>query len=178
MIEAKLDPILEHLTEELASLRTSRATPLLVENIMVEAYQTTMPLRQLASLSVPDATSVIIRPFDKTTLKLIELAIRQSELGLNPTNEGEQLRLVVPPLTEERRTELTRLVKSMAEAARVAIRRVREETIKDIRQRQRDGELSEDERFAQEKEIQQSVDEAIGSVDRTASEKEKALTII
>lgn len=178
MNDLDLQSIVEHLRDELATIRTNRATPMLVEKIMVEAYQSQLPINQVATIQTVDATSLLIRPFDKGTIKAIEEAIRASDLGLNPTNEGEQLRLSVPPLTAERRNELIKVVGQKAEAARVRARQIRDERMKDIRAREKSGDLSEDQRFSEEKNIQKMIDETVNEIDATAQEKEKALTTV
>lgn len=176
MIDTQLTSVINHLHDELATLRTNRATPMLVEKIQVEAYQTRMPINQLATIQAPDATSLIIKPFDKSTIKQIEEAIQTSDLGLNPTNEGEQLRISIPPLTAERRNELIKVVGQKSEAARISIRQLRDESMKEIRAKEKAGDLSEDQRFAEEKTLQKKIDDAVATIDAAAEEKESELT--
>lgn len=159
-LEKEFDNVFSHLKEELSKLRTGRATPTLVESLKVEYYGTKTPLNQLASISSPDAKTIIIQPWDTNAAKEIEKAIHNSSLGLNPVNEGKLLRIIVPPLTEERRDELTKLVTEKIEESKVRIRTIREEHMKKMQKEEDDGVLREDDYFKGQKKLQESVDEA------------------
>ena len=140
----RMDSAVQHARQQFASVRTGRASPALFERFIVEYYGTEVPLQQLASFSVPEAQLLVISPFDKGSIAAIERAIIQADLGLNPSNDGNVVRLTFPPLTEERRRELVRLVKQMAEEGRVAVRNTRRSGRHDIDQLSKDGDVSED----------------------------------
>ena len=145
----------QHTRQQFASVRTGRASPTLFERCLVEYYGAEVPLQQLASFSVPEAQLLVISPFDKGSISAIERAIIQADLGLNPSNDGNVVRLTFPPLTEERRRELVRLVKQMAEEGRVAIRNNRRSRRHEIDQLSKDGDISEDIAARAEKELDQ-----------------------
>lgn len=166
---------LEHLLSELATVRTGRANPSLVENVLVDSYGTNTPLQQLATISVPDAQSIVIQPWDKNVLKDIEKAIQNSQLGLNPVNEGEIIRLPIPPLTEDRRKELSKIVNQKVEDSRVSIRNIREDTWRIIKDQKASGEISEDDMYTQQKDLQKVVDEFNSKVKNIGEEKEKEI---
>ena len=138
---------------EFGSIRTGRAAPALVEKIPVEYYGSDVPLQQLAGFSVPEARMLVIAPFDKGAMAAIEKAIRQSDLGLNPSNDGNNIRLSFPPLTAERRKEYVKVVKGMAEDGRIALRNLRRSGRQELESFEKDGELSEDELTRAEKEL-------------------------
>ncbi len=140
----RMDKAVGHTRHELAGVRTGRANPGLVEKLPVEYYGTTAPLQQLASFSVPEARMLVISPFDKGSMGAIERAIRDANLGLNPSNDGVQIRLAFPSLTEERRKEFVRMVRQKAEDGRNAIRNARRDARKDLESLQKDGDISED----------------------------------
>jgi ribosome recycling factor len=150
----------------------------LVEMIPVEAYSTTQPLRDLAQLSVPEPRQILIQPWDKSVAKDIEKAIQQSHLGVNPTNEGNSIRVVLPELTEERRKELTKVVGQHAEQARVAVRNVRESVIKQLKKLDEEGEISEDERYRGEQQLQKKIDELNSKIKEIAEGKEKEIMTV
>ena len=132
--EGKMKKSVESLRHHLATIRTGRASPALVEHLPVDAYGSSMPLNQLAGISVPEARLIVIQPYDASTMKAIEKAIQNSELGINPSNDGRVIRLAIPQLTEERRRELTKLVRSRVEESKVALRNIRRESLDDLRQ--------------------------------------------
>lgn len=171
----KFTDAIEHLKKELTHIRTGRANPSLVENIMVDYYGTKTPLNQMANISVPDPKSLVIQPWDANIIKEIEKAIQNSDLGLNPVNEGNQLRLPIPALTEERRKELAKVVGDKVETSKVTIRNIREEIWKELKEMKNDGKISEDDMFAQQKELQKEVDEKNKELKEIGESKEKEI---
>ena len=163
---------IQHLKNELKQIRTGRANPVLVVNLSIEYYGTKTPLQQLANINIPDPKSIIIQPWDKNSLKDIEKAIHDSPLGLNPINEGNTIRLPLPPLTEERRKELSKVVNEKVEQAKISIRNVREEIWKNIKEQKNDGKISEDEMYGQQKELQKKVEEHNDIIKKIGQEKE------
>ena len=151
-----IDGTLEHLESGLQSIRTGRAHPSMVESVIVDAYGVKTPLNQLANVSAPDALSLVVEPWDKSILPLLEKSIRDSDLGLSPINEGERIRLKLPQLTEERRKEIAKVVSERVEEAKIAVRNHREETLKALKR----AEMSEDEEERLKGEIQKLVDES------------------
>jgi ribosome recycling factor len=149
----KMEKALAHTRQEFASVRTGRATPALVERLPVEAYGEELPLQQLASFQVPEARQLLITPFDKSNIGAIEKALQQSDLGLMPSNDGNSIRLTFPPLTEERRKDLVKVVRHMAEEGRIAIRNARRDARKELEAAEKDGDMSEDELARAEKEL-------------------------
>ncbi len=166
---------LQALEEDLAGIRTGRANPALVEKLPVEYYGSPTPLQQLASIGVPEPRQLLIRPFDPSTLKNIERAIQVSDLGLTPNSDGKTIRLNLPPLTEERRHELVRIVKNRVEEARVAIRNVRRDSIRDLREFENEKLISEDDLRRGEEELQKITDEFIEDVNQTGERKENEI---
>ncbi len=163
------------LEEDLAGIRTGRAHPALVEKLPVEYYGVSTPLVQLATISVPEPRSILIRPFDGTTLKTIERSILASDLGLTPNNDGKQIRLNLPPLTEERRRDLVKLVHNRLEEGRIAIRNVRRDMIKDLREFEQEKMISEDELKKGEEELQKITDRLIQEINTVGEKKEKEI---
>jgi len=155
------------------SLRTGRATPALLDKVQVDYYGTLTPVNQLANITVPEARLILIQPWDKSVLTEIEKAIMKSDLGINPASDGEVIRLTIPPLTEERRIELVKLVKKKAEDGRVAIRNVRREANDDIKSTQKEGLISEDELKKAQDRVQKLTDRYIKEVEGLLAEKEK-----
>jgi ribosome recycling factor len=178
MNKEDLDNIIKHYQDDISTIRTNRATPMLIESIKVEAYGSLMPLNQLAAISAPESSQLLIQPFDQAVIKDIEKALLESDLGLTPTNEGKQLRISIPPLTEERRNEFIKLVNQKAENARVSVRQKRDEAMKLVRQQEKAGTISEDDRFGEEKSIQELVDNATKEINNLAQEKELDLKTI
>lgn len=171
----KLEKMIEHLKSELASLRTGRATPALVENLEVEYYGSKTPLKAVAAISVPEPRTLTIQPWDKNTIPAIEKAIQNSQLGLNPITDRDAIRLTIPQLTEERRKELTKLLGRHLEDARIQVRREREEILKEIDRKERAKEISEDEKFRQKSEVQKTVDEINKKIEVAGAAKEKEI---
>lgn len=175
--ESRMKGAVQSLDEDLSAIRTGRANPALIEKLPVEYYGVPTPLIQLASISVPEPRSLLIRPFDATAnmLKAIERAILTSDLGLTPNNDGKAIRLNLPPLTEDRRRDLVKVVHHRVEEARVAIRNVRRDIVKDMREFENEKMISEDDRKRGEEEIQKMTDRYIEIVDKTGERKEKEI---
>jgi ribosome recycling factor len=163
------------LEEDLSGIRTGRASPALVERLLVDYYGNPTPLRQLASIGVPEPRTLLIRPFDASTLGAIERAILASDLGLTPNSDGKNIRLNLPHLTEERRQELVRVVNNRVEEARVAVRNVRRDLIKDLREFENEKMISEDERMRGEEELQKITDRYIEDINAVGERKEKEI---
>ncbi len=169
---------INHLHKELDSIRTGRASSNLVESLTVDYYGTQTPLSQMASISVPDPSSIVVQPWDKAVIKDVEKAIRNSDLGINPVVDGEIIRLPVPPLTEESRKEIAKIVSQKIEEARIAIRNVREDIWREIREKKSDGEITEDDMFLQQKNLQKIVDEYNQKIKETGDKKESEVMTI
>lgn len=173
--EERMKGALEALEEDLAGIRTGRASPALVEKLSVDYYGMPTPLMQLATISVPESRLLLIRPFDTSTLRNIERAILASDLGLTPNNDGKVIRLNLPPLTEERRRDLVKLVHNRLEEARVAVRNVRRDGIKDLREFEHEKLISEDELEEGEENLQKLTDKYIELVNEVGVRKEKEI---
>ncbi len=173
--ENRMKAAIQALEDDLAAIRTGRASPALVEKLPVEYYGMPTPLMQLASISVPEARAILIRPFDPATIKIIEKAILASELGLTPNNDGKVIRLNIPALTEERRRELVKVVHNRLEEARVAIRNIRRDQLKDLRDFEKEKMISEDDLKTGEEELQKVTDRFIQQVDAVGDRKEKEI---
>ncbi|MFU8771788.1 MAG: ribosome recycling factor [Anaerolineales bacterium] len=173
--ETRMGGAIQALEEDLAGIRTGRATPALIERLPVEYFGVPTPLIQLASIGVPEPRSLLIRPFDASTLRSIERAIQTSDLGLTPSNDGKTIRLNLPPLTEERRRDLVKLVHNRVEEARVAIRNIRRDNNKDLREFENEKMISEDERKRGEDEIQKITDRYIEEINGIGDRKEKEI---
>jgi len=170
--EARMKGAVEALEEDLSGIRTGRASPSLVERLLVEYYGMPTPLVQLASISVPESRQLLIRPFDASTLKAIERAILTSDLGLTPNNDGKSIRLNLPALTEERRRDLVKVVHNRVEEARVAVRNVRRDSIRDLREFEHEKLISEDELKRGEEELQKLTDMYVEMVGGVGERKE------
>jgi ribosome recycling factor len=170
--EARMKSAVLALEEDLAGIRTGRASPALVERLHVEYYGMLTPLIQLASISVPESRSLLIKPFDASSLKAIERAILASDLGLMPNNDGKSIRLNLPPLTEERRRELVKVVHHRLEEARVAVRNIRRDAIKDLREFEEEKLISEDELKRGEEGLQNLTDKYVEIVNQVGEHKE------
>jgi ribosome recycling factor len=165
---------IETLKKEMATIRTGRANSSLLDTVQVEYYGSLMPLNQIGSVTVPDSSTLVITPYDKSAIKAIETAILKSELGLNPANDGNVIRLPIPALTEERRRELTKLVAKLAEEIRTAIRNVRRDANEDVKKLEKDktAPISEDVAKKTLEQIQKATDEAIKEVDEIVKHKD------
>ncbi len=169
--EERMEKAVQVLTDSLRGLRTGRATPALVDSVRVEYYGSPTPLKQMANISAPEPSLIVIRPFDPTVLKEIEKAILTSELGLTPMNDGKLIRLAIPPLSTERRKQLTSRVKDLAEEARVAIRNVRRDANKAADQSEKDKDLTEDECEKTKEDVQNLTKQYEGKVNGLAEKK-------
>ncbi len=176
--QTEFGKIVDHLKSELSTLRTGRANANLVENINVEYYGSMSPLMTIAQISVPEPRQIAIQPYDKNALKDIEKAIQTSNLGINPVNDGNYIRLIIPQMTEERRKELVKVVSQMAEKSRVAVRNVREEVWKEIQKMEKDGKISEDDLRNGKDELQKVVDKFNDEIKQVAEAKEKEVLTI
>ena len=173
--EEKMERAIEHAKEDLATVRTGRANPGMFAKITVDYYGTPTPLPQLASIAIPEARMAIIKPYDASQVGAMERAIRDSDLGVNPNNEGNQLRIVLPQLTEERRREMVKVARSKGEDAKVAIRNVRRKAKEELDRIMRDGEAGEDEVRRAEKDLEDVTHKYIGHVDEILKHKEAEL---
>lgn len=173
--ETRMKSAIQNLEESLATIRTGRASPALVEKMPIDYYGAPTPLMQLASISVPEPRALLIRPFDASSLKTIERAIIASDLGLTPNNDGKVIRLNLPPLTEERRRDLVKVVHSRLEEARVAVRNVRRDLVKDLREFENEKMISEDDLKKGEEELQKLTDKMIVQIDEIGKRKEKEI---
>ena len=171
----KMRKAVSHLQEEFGGIRTGRATPGLVEKLKVDAYGADVPLQQLAGITVPEPRVLVISPYDKGSMKAIEKAIQASDLGINPSNDGQVVRLVFPPLTEERRRDLVKVVRNRAEESRVAVRNIRREARHDLEGLEKEGELGKDELDRAEKELEKRTHDVVAEIDDHLSHKEQEL---
>jgi len=172
ILKQKFEQVIDKLKEDFKGIRTGRASTGLVENIIVSYYGANTPLKQMANISTPDASLIVIQPWDKHALGDIETAISSSELNLSPTNDGNVLRISMPPMTEERREELVRNISKKAEEARIALRGVRGETWDQIQKKQKSGDLTEDDKYSAEEELNKTIDEFNKKVEDVLKEKE------
>ncbi len=173
--ENRMHGAIQSLTDDLASIRTGRANPALVEKLPVEYYGTPTPLMQLASISVPEPRSLMIKPFDAGSIKDIEKAIRASELGLNPNSDGKVIHLNLPPLNEERRRELVKHMHHRLEEARIAVRNIRRDLHNDIRDYEKEKLITEDELKRGEEDLQKLTDKYVEEIARHGQHKEKEI---
>jgi len=171
----KMEAAVGHLKDELSSIRTGRATPAVLHRVTVEYYGTPVPLNQLASITVPEPRLLVVQPFDKGAIGVIEKSIQSSDLGITPSNDGQVIRLAFPPLTEERRRELVKQVHARAEEGRVAVRNVRRHSKEEMEKLEREGGISEDDRVRGEKELQKLTDRHVAEIDDIQSHKEQEL---
>jgi len=173
--EEKMDKAVTVAKEEFAGIRTGRATPAMFNKITIDYYGAVTPVNQLASFQVPEPRMVLVTPYDKSSLGLIERAIRDSDLGVNPTNDGDRIRIVFPQLTEERRKEFVKVARSKAEDARVAIRNIRRKAKEELDRLARDGETGEDDVARAEKELEKTTASYVHQVDELLKHKEAEL---
>lgn len=176
--ESRMGGAIQSLQNDLAVIRTGRASPALVERLSVIYYDTPTPLMQLATISVPEPRSILIKPFDPSSLKDVERAILASDLGLTPNNDGKSIHLNLPPLTEERRRDLVKVVHSRVEEARVAVRNVRRDTMNDMRDFEKEKLVSEDELKRGEEDLQKLTDRFIEEINKLGVEKEKEVMAV
>ena len=178
ILEDKLDKTVSVLQDEFAAVRAGRANPHILDKIQVEAYGGTSPLNQLGNIAAVDARCLVVSPWDKSLLKAIEKAILASNIGINPTNDGNVIRLVFPELTEERRKDLVKKIRKMGEDAKVAARNVRREAMDAIKKLKNDKTLSEDEVALCEKDVEKQVADTVSKVDAVMAEKEKEILTV
>ena len=177
-IERRMKKTCESLLAQLATIRAGRANAAVLDQISVEYYGTPTPVQQLATVATPDPRSLLITPWDRSALKPLEKAIQTSDLGINPQNDGKALRLVFPPLTEERRKDLVKQTKKYGEEAKVAIRNIRRDGIEKLKKQQKASEITEDDYKQSEKDVQKLTDDYIKELDKICANKEKELTEI
>jgi len=171
----KMDKAVQAFTRELASVRAGRANPGLLEKITVDYYGMPTPINQLAGIQVPEARLLVIQPYDKSILKDIEKAILASDLGLTPSNDGSVIRITIPPLTEERRRELVKVVKKYSEDAKVAVRNIRRDANDELKKLEKNGEITEDELRGYTDDVQKLTDDHIAKIDAITKDKEKEI---
>ena len=172
------EKILDNLKDDLSTLRIGRANPLMVENILVEVYGSKMPLKQLASVSVPEARTLIIQPWDNNLIKEVEKAIMAASLGLTPINEGAQIRLTIPSLTEESRRELTKSVGEKMEKSRIAIRQIRDKAREEAIKKERQKEITEDDKYDLQKKLDEAIKNYNDLIKNLGEKKEKEIMTI
>ncbi|MBQ1396117.1 MAG: ribosome recycling factor [Eubacterium sp.] len=165
----------EILKADLNTVRAGRANPALLDKVMVDYYGSQMPLKNISNISTPDPRQLMITPFDPKSLKDVEKAINKADIGITPSNDGKNIRLVIPPLTEERRRELTKTVKKMGEESKVAVRNLRRDMNDMLKKQQKNGEISEDELANELDDVQKKIDAAIKDIDKIVAEKEKEI---
>lgn len=173
-----LGKVVGHFKNEIATLSVGRATPMLIEDIMVDYYGTPTPIKQIASISIPDPRNILITPWERGQLKEIEKSVNLAKLGFNPVNDGDKIRITIPQPTEERRKELVKHLNSLLEKGKISIRNIREEAMKQIKKMEKDGLVSEDERFRKQEEIQGIVNENNGILEAENGKKEKEIMTI
>jgi ribosome recycling factor len=173
--KSRMDKAVDTLKEEFGTLRTGRASASLLDQVHVDAYGSSMPLNQCAAVSVPEPRSLMVNVWDRGLIVSVEKAIRNSGLGLNPVVEGQNLRIPIPPLTEERRKDLAKLAGKYAEAHRVAVRNIRREAMDELKKAEKDGAISQDEHRKMDGEVQKLTDEAIKRVDEALKTKEQEI---
>ena len=173
--EERMTNSVEHAREELTTIRTGRANPAMFNGVLAEYYGTMTPITQMATISVPEPRMLLIKPYEMSAMSDIENAIRNSDLGVNPTNDGPVLRVTIPQLTEERRRDMVKLARSKGEDAKIAIRNVRRKGMEELKRIQKDGEAGEDEVQAAEKELDKVTHKYVAQVDELVAKKEKEL---
>lgn len=171
----KMEKAVEHVQSQFTTVRTGRATPVLVEKLLVEYYGSTMPLQQLASIQVPEARQLVVKPHDVGSLAAVERAIRDSDLGVNPSNDGVVIRINFPPLTEERRKEYVKVVKHMAEDGRISLRNIRRDARKHLEAAEKATQISANELERAEKEMEKITHDHVEMIDKAVGRKEQEL---
>ncbi|ALC06208.1 Ribosome-recycling factor [Corynebacterium deserti GIMN1.010] len=173
--EERMTSTVEHTREDLTTIRTGRANPAMFNGVMAEYYGVPTPITQMSSISVPEPRMLLIKPYEMSAMQEIENAIRNSDLGVNPTNDGQVLRVTIPQLTEERRKDMVKLAKSKGEDGKIAIRNVRRKGMDQLKKLQKDGDAGEDEVQAAEKELDKVTGRYVEQIDEVVSRKEKEL---
>jgi ribosome recycling factor len=176
--ESNMQKAVEATQRSFNTIRTGRANATLLDRVMVEYYGSPTPLKSLANINTPDASTITIQPYDKTSLNVIEKAIQLSDIGLTPNNDGQVIRLNVPPLTSERRKEFVKMAGKFAEEGKVAIRNIRRDAVDSVRKQEKNSEVSEDESKDIQDKIQKLTDKYIAKIDEVLAEKEKDITTI
>lgn len=177
-IRPNLEKSVEHFKEELNQLRTGRASTALVENLLVDYYGSKSPLKQIASISTPEPRMIMVSPWDKSNLVNIEKAIKESQLNLQPNNDGQVVRINIPQLTEERRKDLTKVLNQKAEEAKIAVRQIREEAWEEIQELEKSGKISEDDKFSGKESLQAVINEYNEKIQALRDVKEKDIMTI
>ena len=170
--ERKMGQSIEAMRRDIGTLRTGRATPALIEDLSVDYYGTATPLKQIASISAADARAIMVQPWDKQALRDIERSLTQSEMGFNPSNDGNVITVPIPPLTRERRQEMVKLLKRKSEDSKVAVRNVRRDGVESLRRMERDKAISQDENRRSQETLQKTTDAHVKSIDEVAATKE------
>ena len=173
--EAKMKKTLESTQREFSIIRTGRASTALVDGLKVDYYGAPTPLKQVAAISTPDARLIVVQPWDKNAIAEIEKSILKSDIGITPTNDGKVIRLAVPPLTQERRAELDKILKKIAEDGRISLRTARHSAIEHIRKLEKDKAITEDDKFKSQDDIQKLTDKHIKDIDNLMASKEKEI---
>lgn len=171
----RMDRRINHLLDEYAAIRAGRANPAVLDKISVDYYGTPTPIQQVAAVSVPEARALLIQPWDTSVIRAIEKAILTSDLGINPQNDGKTLRIIFPPLTEDRRKEITKDISKLAEESKVQVRNVRRDTMEKLKTMKKDGDLTEDDLKQGEKKVQDITDEFIKEIDKISAKKQKEI---
>ncbi len=176
--DERMNKRIDHLNTEFAAIRAGRANPAVLDKVVVDYYGAPTPVNQLAAVSVTEARTLMIQPWDASVLTPIERAIQMSDIGINPQNDGKSLRLIFPPLTEERRKDLVKDVKELAEEAKIGVRNVRRDTVDKFKTMKKDGEITEDDLKQAEKKTQELTDKAVKEIDALAEKKQKEIMSI
>lgn len=171
--KTRMEKVIDSTKKELATIRTGRANPALLDRVEVEAYGSRMPLNQVAMVSAPEPRMLIVQPYDRSTISAIDKAIRIADLGLNPTNDGQLIRLAIPTLTEERRKDLVKFAKKVSEEMKIAVRNVRRESNDILKKMEKEGTITEDDNKKGQTEIQKLTDQYIAQIDQLLAAKEK-----
>jgi len=174
-LRRRMDGAIDALKKELGGLRTGRAAPSLLETVSVSAYGTTMPLNQLGTVSAPEPRLLVVQVWDRSMAKAVDAAIREAGLGLNPQSEGQVIRVPIPPLSEERRKELTKIAHKYTEQARVSVRNVRRDGLEALKKREKDREITQDQHRKLDKDVQTLTDETIKKIDGLLAQKDKEI---
>ncbi len=178
IIKEKMNKAIDNLNEKFSEVRAGRANPAILNKVKIDYYGTPTPVNQVAGVSVPEARMIVIQPWDISILKEVEKAILASDIGINPNNDGKVIRLVFPELTEERRKELVKDLKKMAEDSKIVIRNIRRDSIDSAKKSQKDGEMTEDELKGAENKIQELTDNAVKEIDKLLENKENEILSI
>ena len=168
----------DYFRDEIVTLNVGRATPSLIEDLMVDYYGTPTPLKQVATINIPDSKNILVQPWDKGQLKEIEKTIISAQLGFNPSNDGVAIRITIPQPTEERRKDLVKHLHNLLEKAKISMRNIREEAVKEIKRMEKEKEIGEDERFTKQDEIQKIVDEYGKKLEEETEKKEKEIMTV